>query len=66
MCYFAHFNGFVDDRTTKIQSVISAGGAEEAGVLVYLGHLGGVACAGLTRSADPMESHCRGIFSHRG
>ncbi|KAI3356153.1 hypothetical protein L3Q82_017408, partial [Scortum barcoo] len=41
-------------------------GPEEASVLVYLGHLGGVACPGPPRSADPMESHCRGIFSHRG
>lgn len=49
---------------TKI--LIFAGGTKEASVLVYLGHLGSVACPGLPRSADPMESHCRGIFSHRG
>lgn len=42
-----------------------SGGAKEAGVLVHLGHLGGVACARLPRSADPVEGHCRGVFSHR-
>lgn len=49
-----------------IQLKFSAGGPKEASVLVYLGHLGSVACAGLPRGADSMESHCRGIFSYRG
>ena len=52
--------------SSKIVSVLFAGGTKEASLLVYLGHLGGVACPGPPRSADPMESHCRGIFSHRG
>lgn len=39
-------------------TVIDTGGAEEARLLVHLGHHGGVACPRPARSADSMESHC--------
>lgn len=60
------FNWSAVKDITDTGTVFFAGGSQEASVLVYMGDLGGVACPGTPRSADSVESHCRGIFSHRG
>lgn len=66
MCYNFMEDYWDEFFSTEIVIVIVTGGSKEASLLVHLGHHGSVACPGLARGADTMESDCRGIFSHRG